>query len=212
MDKQKLFTYVIAISMIFTLIVGGAAQAFNFGGGNLLVDGIVAGQAFSTVKEIEIDEEQVDEQEAMIMMATKQEAEQEEAEAETTKKPEFYFSPAEIDLFARLVHAEASGESHEGQVAVAASVLNRIRSSRYPNTLSAVVYQISSGKYQYSPVLDGRINRPAGSQARQAVEDAINGWDPSGGASGFYNPRKTSNRWVRQQPVTRTIGQHVFFK
>ncbi len=212
MDKQKLFTYVIAISMIFTLVVGGAAQAFSFGSGNLLVDGIVAGQTFGTVREIEIDEEQVDEKEAMIMMATKQEAEQEEAEAETTKKPEFNFSPAEIDLFARLVHAEASGESHEGQVAVAASVLNRIRSSRYPNTLSAVVYQISSGRYQYSPVLDGRINRPAGSKARQAVEDAINGWDPSGGASGFYNPRKTSNRWVRQQPVTRTIGQHVFFK
>lgn len=122
------------------------------------------------------------------------------------------FSQQEIDLFARLVHSEAAGEPHVGQVAVAASVLNRLRSSIYPNTLRGVIYQVVGGSYQYSPVLDGRINISADRTAYQAVSDAIGGWDPSGGALGFYNPRKTSNQWVRQQTVTTVIGNHIFFR
>jgi N-acetylmuramoyl-L-alanine amidase len=122
------------------------------------------------------------------------------------------FSAAELDLFARLVHAESAGEPYVGQVAVAATVLNRVDSPRYPNTLTAVIYHVESGFYQYSPVLDGRINLPANETARRAVQDAVNGQDPSLGATGFYNPRKTSNVWVRQQPVTVTIANHVFFR
>ncbi len=122
------------------------------------------------------------------------------------------YSAAELDLFARLVQAESAGEPFQGQVAVAASVLNRVRSSRYPNTLNGVIYQIEGGYYQYSPVLDGRINQPAGDSARRAVQEAIGGSDPSKGALGFYNPRKTTNQWVRSQPVTTTIGNHVFFR
>ncbi len=122
------------------------------------------------------------------------------------------FSQQEIDLLARLVHSEAAGEPYVGQVAVAASVLNRINSSIYPNTLTGVVYQVAYGYYQYSPVLDGRINLPANQNAYRAVNDALGGWDPSGNALGFYNPRKTSNQWVRQQPVTTVIGNHVFFR
>lgn len=122
------------------------------------------------------------------------------------------FSQQEIDLLARLVYSEAAGEPYTGQVAVAASVLNRMRSSIYPNTLSGVVYQVAYGYYQYSPVLDGRINMPANKTAYQAVYDALAGWDPSGGALGFYNPRKTSNQWVRQQAVTTVIGNHIFFR
>lgn len=122
------------------------------------------------------------------------------------------FSASELDLFARIVHAESAGESYIGQVAVAATILNRIDSSRYPNTMSGVVYQIEGGYYQYSPVLDGRINLPANESARRAVRDAIAGQDPSLGATGFFNPKKTSNVWVRQQPVTTVIGDHVFFK
>jgi N-acetylmuramoyl-L-alanine amidase len=192
---------------IFGSLAGGTLFSFRRAG-NLLADDIVGKQTYGAVKILESDEEQPAEDQLAVMTA---EAEQAEV-AEEEKSSEFNFSPQEIDLFARLVHAEAVGESYEGQVAVAASVLNRLRSSRYPNTISAVIYQISGGKYQYSPVLDGRINRPAGSSARKAVEDAINGWDPSYGASGFYNPRKTSNQWVRKQPVTRAIGQHVFFR
>ncbi len=118
----------------------------------------------------------------------------------------------DIDLFARLVHAEAAGEPYIGQVAVAASVLNRLKSPLYPSTLRGVIYEVAYGYYQYSPVLDGRINLPANSIAYQAVYDALGGWDPSGGATGFYNPQKTSNQWVRQQVVTKVIGNHVFFR
>ena len=122
------------------------------------------------------------------------------------------FTAAELDLFARLVFAESAGEPYLGQVAVAASVLNRVDSSLYPNTLTGVINQRVNGYYQYSPVLDGRINLPANDSARRAVQDAISGQDPSLGATGFYNPRKTTNVWVRQQPVTTTIGNHVFFR
>jgi len=121
-------------------------------------------------------------------------------------------SQQEIDLLARLVHAEAAGEPYIGQVAVAATVLNRIKSPIYPNTISGVIYQVAYGYYQYSPVLDGRINLPANRTAYQAVYDALSGWDPSGGALGFFNPSKTSNQWVRQQTVTTVIGNHIFFR
>jgi len=118
---------------------------------------------------------------------------------------------SELDLFARLVYSEATGEPYEGQVAVAASVLNRVDSSRYPGTLSEVIYQVVGGHYQYAPVRDGRIGLTPDAAAFQAARDAVNGWDPSNGATGFYNPAKTSNQWVRQQPVATTIANHVFF-
>ena len=122
------------------------------------------------------------------------------------------FTDEEMKLFARLVHSEAQGEPYKGKVGVAASVLNRLESDRYPDDLSEVVFQIDSGYYQYSPVLDGSIWEEPGESAYQAVEDAVNGWDPTGHATGFYNPRKTNNLWVRQQPVTQVIGEHVFFQ
>ncbi|MEW5785848.1 MAG: LysM peptidoglycan-binding domain-containing protein [Bacillota bacterium] len=121
-------------------------------------------------------------------------------------------SNADMDLFARLVHSESAGEPYLGQVAVAASVLNRVKDSRYPGSVRAVILQVANGYYQYSPVLDGRINLPASETAYRAVQDALNGSDPSLGATGFYNPRKTSNLWVRSQPVTTVIGNHVFFR
>lgn len=124
----------------------------------------------------------------------------------------FNLSQSDLDLFARLVSAESAGEPFVGQVAVAATVLNRLEDPRYPNTIPGVIYQVDNGKYQYSPVLDGRINLPAGHSAYQAVEQALQGSDPSNGANGFYNPAKTTNQWVRSQPVTATIGEHVFFR
>ncbi|HHU75966.1 MAG TPA: LysM peptidoglycan-binding domain-containing protein [Firmicutes bacterium] len=122
------------------------------------------------------------------------------------------FSAQEIDLLARLVHSESAGEPYLGQVAVAATVLNRIKSPRYPNTISNVIYQVVGGCYQFSPVLDGRINRPASKTAFNAVYDALRGLDPSRSALGFYNPSKTRNQWVRQQQVTAIIGNHIFFR
>ncbi|MBS4022580.1 MAG: cell wall hydrolase [Dethiobacter sp.] len=214
MRKQKLFTQVTVVFMVLLLampVTSGAVAGFRLAN-NLLLDDIIASQTMVTGRLIQNEEGQAeeglgsDEQTAVVAADEKQEDDVEKIENE------FNFTSEEIDLFARLVHAEAAGEPYEGKVAVAASVLNRLRSSRYPNTLRGVIYQISGGRYQYSPVLDGRINRSAGSGALKAVEDAINGWDPTNGASGFFNPRKTSNQWVRSQPVTRTIGRHVFFK
>lgn len=123
-----------------------------------------------------------------------------------------WLSNADQDLFARLVHAESAGEPYLGQVAVAATVLNRVKDSRYPGSVRGVILQVWGGFYQYSPVEDGRINLPASASACRAVQDALNGSDPSYGATGFYNPAKTTNQWVRMQPVTTTIGNHVFFR
>ncbi|MGE5581973.1 MAG: LysM peptidoglycan-binding domain-containing protein [Bacillota bacterium] len=123
----------------------------------------------------------------------------------------FQLSQGDIDLLARLVTAESDGEPFEGQVAVAATILNRLRDPRYPKSIPGIIYQVDNGSYQYSPVLDGRINQPASASAYRAVQSACSGWDPSNGANGFYNPSKTTNQWVRSHPETAVIGNHVFF-
>jgi LysM repeat protein len=123
----------------------------------------------------------------------------------------FQLSQSDLDLLARLVTAEASGEPFTGQIAVAATILSRLSDTRYPDTIPEIVYQVVDGCYQYSPVLDGRINETASQNAYQAIWQALGGNDPSNGANGFYNPAKTTNQWVRSQTVTATIGNHVFF-
>ncbi|MDO9573603.1 MAG: cell wall hydrolase [Candidatus Contubernalis sp.] len=127
----------------------------------------------------------------------------------TTSAPSQY-SASDLDLLARLVRAEAGGESYLGQVAVAASVLNRVKSSQYPNTIRGVIYQVAGGYIQYCPVRNGTINQPANASARRAAEEALNGSDPSKGALSFYNPRYTSNAWILSRPRTTVIGNHVF--
>ncbi|UNC92738.1 cell wall hydrolase [Candidatus Contubernalis alkaliaceticus] len=122
------------------------------------------------------------------------------------------YSASDLDLLARLVRAEAGGESYLGQVAVAATVLNRVKSSQYPNTIRGVIYQVSGGYIQYCPVRNGTINQPANASTRRAVEEAINGSDPSKGALSFYNPRYTSNAWILSRPRTTVIGNHVFVR
>ncbi len=125
------------------------------------------------------------------------------------------YSAAHLDLFARLVHAESRGERYEGQVAVAASVLNRVQHRNYPNSLYGVINQRDSRGYaQYSPIDDGSIKNPAGQSAKDAVWDALAGWDPSQGATGFFAPAKVSNKnnWVWKQVPTLQIGNHLFFR
>jgi len=120
------------------------------------------------------------------------------------------YSERDIELLARLVHAEAKGESYTGKVAVAATVLNRLEDPNYPGTISEVIYQIIDGCYQYSPVLDGQINMPADEESRMAALDALAGSDPTGSALVFYNPSKTNDQWVRSRQYITTIGSHVF--
>ena len=111
-----------------------------------------------------------------------------------------------VELLARLINAEARGESYSGQVAVGAVIMNRV----FPNTIAGVIY--SPG--QFSSVADGQINLPIeeGSSVYMAAQDAINGVDPTSGALYFYNPAKTKSKWLFSLQTVTTIGKHVFAK
>ncbi|MDO4546495.1 MAG: spore cortex-lytic enzyme [Clostridia bacterium] len=109
-------------------------------------------------------------------------------------------------LLSKLVYAEARGESYKGQVAVAAVVLNRVKNSSFPNTISGVIYQ----KNAFSCVSNGQINLSPNDSAIRAARDAMNGWDPTGGCLYFYNPNATSDTWIRSRTVKTVIGNHSF--
>ena len=113
-----------------------------------------------------------------------------------------------LNLLARLVYGESRGEPYTGQVAVAAVVLNRVKSSSFPNTISGVIYQ--SGAFDV--VRDGQINLTPNSTAIKAAQDALNGWDPSYGAVYYFNPATATNKWIWSRPMTVTIGNHRFCK
>lgn len=111
-----------------------------------------------------------------------------------------------LDLLARLVYAEARGEPYLGQVAVAAVVLNRVEHASFPNTISGVIYQ--SGAFDV--VADGQINMEPDAQAVRAAQDAMNGWDPTGGCIYYYNPARTTSSWIYSRTVMTVIGKHYF--
>ena len=114
----------------------------------------------------------------------------------------------DLNLLARVVYGEARGESYTGQVAVAAVVLNRVRSSSFPNSVSGVVYQSGA----FDAVRDGQINLTPNSTAKKAAQDALNGWDPTYGAIYYFNPSTATNKWIWSRPMTVTIGKHRFCK
>lgn len=118
------------------------------------------------------------------------------------------YSSSDVWLLAKVIEAEARGESYTGQVAVGAVVLNRVESSSFPDTISGVVYQAGA----FSAVTDSNWSVSPTATSRKAAQDAINGWDPSYGCLYYYNPAKTSNKWIRSRPVVTTIGSHVFCK
>lgn len=111
-------------------------------------------------------------------------------------------------LLAKIISAEARGEPYIGQVAVGAVVLNRVKHPSFPNTISGVVYQ----KGAFTAIVDGQFNEPIADSAFKAAKDAMNGWDPSGGAIYYYNPERTTNQWIYSREVITTIGKHVFAK
>ena len=129
----------------------------------------------------------------------------------TVNEDRVELSSEEIDLLARLVHAEAKGEPFLGKVGVAATVLNRLENAQYPNTVSEIIYQHNHG-FQYCPVRNGQINQPADKVSFQAVRKAMEGKDPTGGALSFYNPAKSSNSWIRARIYCKQIGNHIFVK
>lgn len=113
---------------------------------------------------------------------------------------------SDYSLLARIISAEARGEPYMGQVAVGAVVLNRVEHPSFPDTLSGVVYQ----KGAFSCLYDGQFNEPISESAYKAATDAINGLDPSGGAIYYYNPQKSTNKWIFSRPIITTIGSHRF--
>lgn len=113
-----------------------------------------------------------------------------------------------VKLLARLINGEARGEPYEGQVAVGAVIMNRVKSAKFPNTIAGVIYQ----KGQFSCVTDGQFNAAIeeNSTVYKAAQDAMNGSDPTNGALYFYNPSKTKSKWLFSLPVVATIGEHKF--
>ena len=117
-------------------------------------------------------------------------------------------SSSDLNLLARLVYGEARGEPYAGQVAVASVVLNRVKSSSFPNTVAGVIYQPGA----FSVVKDGQINLTPNESAKKAAQDALNGWDPTYGAIYYFNPNTATNKWIWSRPLTVVIGNHRFCK
>lgn len=115
-------------------------------------------------------------------------------------------SSSNLNLLARLISAEARGEPYIGQVAVGAVVLNRVDHPSFPDTIAGVIYQ----KGAFTCVADGQFNVAVSESAYRAARDALNGWDPVGGAIYYYNPKTASNAWIRSRPYITTIGRHIF--
>lgn len=117
---------------------------------------------------------------------------------------------SDIQLMARAINGEARGEPYEGQVAVGAVILNRVKSSQFPNTIAGVIYQSGA----FTAVADGQINAPIseGSTVYKAAQDAKNGWDPTGGCIYYFNPSTATNKWIWSRPLVKTIGKHRFCK
>lgn len=134
----------------------------------------------------------------------------EQTSEKETAAPQYIinFSQSEIDLLARVVYAESGSQPFEGQVAVAATVINRIYSSQFPNTLTQVVYAPN----QFGVVRNGAINRTPSDTAYQAVEAAMRGQDPSNGGLYFWNPKTTKSKYFNSLTKTAQIGSHAFAK
>ncbi|MBG9945301.1 cell wall hydrolase [Brevibacillus formosus] len=115
-------------------------------------------------------------------------------------------SERDMELLARLVYAEGRGEPYEGQVAIAAVVLNRVASHKFPNTVREVIYAPNA----FSPVHDGNLTHKSNERTRKAVRDAVNGKDPSNGSLYFFNPDTATSKWIWSRPVTVEIGNHRF--
>ena len=114
----------------------------------------------------------------------------------------------DLNLLSKLVYAEARGEPYNGMVAVAATVLNRVADSRFPKSISGVIYEPGA----YTCVADGQINLEPNEQAKKAAQDAINGWDPTSGCIYYFNPNTATSSWIWSRPQVITIGKHIFCK
>ena len=114
----------------------------------------------------------------------------------------------DLYLLAKMISAEARGEPYVGQVAVGAVILNRVRHPSFPKTIAGVLYQPGA----FTALADGQFRQEPKEEARRAARDAMNGWDPSGGAIYYYNPAKSTSSWIFSRETIAVIGKHVFAK
>ena len=112
----------------------------------------------------------------------------------------------DVELVARLINGEARGEPYEGQVAVGAVILNRTRDARFPSSIAGVIYQPGA----FTAIVDGQINAAIQESSTRAARDALNGWDPSGGAVFYFNPETSTNKWIWSRTLIKIIGKHRF--
>ncbi len=134
--------------------------------------------------------------------------------AKTSTAPELVdntssYSASDLDLLARLINAEAQGEQYNAKVAVGAVVLNRVKSGSFKNTISGVIYEVIDGHYQFTPVLNGWINKPANADSIKAAKEALSGVDPTNGAL-FYFDKTATNKWLLSRPVSIRIDNMIF--
>lgn len=115
-------------------------------------------------------------------------------------------SNSDLYLLSCCIYGEARGESYAGKVAVGAVILNRVASSSFPNTISGVIYQTGA----FTCVSDGQINLGTNDECTRAAQDALNGWDPSGGALYYFNPATATSKWIWSRKQLTTIGKHIF--
>ncbi|OUM98452.1 MAG: spore cortex-lytic enzyme [Paenibacillaceae bacterium ZCTH02-B3] len=115
-------------------------------------------------------------------------------------------SENDIRLMANAVYGEARGEPYEGQVAVAAVILNRVRSPLFPDTVPGVIFQPGA----FTAVSDGQIWMTPNETALRAAQDAVNGWDPTDGCLYYFNPATATNKWIWSRPQYKKIGKHIF--
>lgn len=112
----------------------------------------------------------------------------------------------DVYTLAQCIHGEARGESYIGQVAVGAVILNRVDNPKFPNSIAGVIFQPGA----FTAVADGQMYQNPGESALKAARDALNGWDPSSGAIYYFNPIKTTNKWIWSRPLIKIIGKHRF--
>jgi N-acetylmuramoyl-L-alanine amidase len=115
-------------------------------------------------------------------------------------------SEQDLNLMANAVYGESRGEPYVGQIAVAAVILNRVKSSSFPNTVSGVIFQPGA----FTAVADGQIWLTPNDTAKKAVQDALNGYDPSGGCLYYFNPETATSKWIWTRVQVKKIGKHIF--
>lgn len=142
---------------------------------------------------------------AMLVKATKYEK---QGNSNSSASVPNGYSQNDIRLMANAVYGESRGEPYIGQVAVASVILNRVQSASFPNTIAGVIYEPGA----FTAVADGQINLTPNETAKKAVQDALNGWDPSGNAIYYFNPDTATSSWIWSRPQIKKIGKHIFCK